>query len=428
MRILWLSTSNGLYQYDKQDKGYNGIGWIASLQQLLQTQSDLHLGFVFLANMHLEILRQGNTTYYPIYAQPLSPVQKVKEYYGGYKRIDRNKYVKDIQKIIADFQPDLIHVFGMENPLITILGKTEIPIVVHIQGLLAPYDNAFFPVDFNKMSFCYPFSFREWIIRNGYIYAKKKIHIKGEEEKKIFKTVKYVMGRTKWDFQLSHLLAPQSIYFHVDEVLRNIFYEKAGQWVYKGQRRYTIVSTVSETIYKGFDLILKTAYLFASETNIKFDWKVIGVRGDSKFVRFFEQGTGVKSCDVNIKYLGILSAEEVCQCLLSSNVYVHPSYIDNSPNSICEAQMLGMPVISTNVGGIASLIEHDVNGLLIPANGVYELAYLLGQLCQDRYLCRKLGHNAFEIAQQRHNKNKILQDLSNCYNRIIQKDRLCLRN
>lgn len=60
----------------------------------------------------------------------------------------------------------------MENQLATILGKTKIPIVVHLQGLLAPYDNAFFPVDFNKNSFIWPFSKNEWLIRNGYIFAK----------------------------------------------------------------------------------------------------------------------------------------------------------------------------------------------------------------------------------------------------------------
>lgn len=420
MRILWLSMNSGLYQYPGQENGYNGIGWIASLQRLIQKRNDITLGLAFLTNKHLKQQQQNCTLYYPIYTPAPTILQKIKEYYGGYKKIHKEQHLEKIKEIISDFAPDIIHIFGIENPLTSILGETNIPIVIHLQGFLAPYDNAFFPVDFNKTSFMYPFTAREWIMRNGSIYAKKKIHVKGEYEKILFKRVNNVMGRTEWDFQVSKLLAPQSTYYHVNEVLREPFYMQANKWKFNRSKEFTIISTVSETVYKGLDLILKTAYLLTTETNICFTWKVIGINKASKLIHFFERVTGVKSLNCHIQYLGVLDAEKVCQNLLSANAYVHPSYIDNSPNSICEAQLLGLPIIATNVGGISSLIKHGENGLLVPANAPYELTFLLKKLYNNEKFCNMLSEASAKTALQRHDKGTILKDLLKCYDDIIR--------
>ena len=46
----------------------------------------------------------------------------------------------------------------------------------------------------------------------------------------------------------------------------------------------------------------------------------------------------------------MIDSEQVAQELSSSRVYIHPAIIDNSPNSLCEAQIVGCPVIAANVG------------------------------------------------------------------------------
>ena len=47
--------------------------------------------------------------------------------------------------------------------------------------------------------------------------------------------------------------------------------------------------------------------------------------------------------------------------------------MDNSPNSLCEAMAVGMPVIASNIGGIPSLIDDEVNGLLFKVNDSNDL-------------------------------------------------------
>lgn len=423
MRILWLSMNKGLYHNPQAPNScYNGGGWISSLQELFISNHDYTLALAYVTHTPMKKDIQDNTIYYPIYEAPQSSWQKIIEYYGGYKKIDYKKYRHQILQIIQDFQPDIIHLFGMENPMATILGNTTVPVVVHLQGLLGPCDNAFYPVGFNKSSFLFPFSIKEWFLRNGYIFAKNSIHVRGERELSLFKKVKYAMGRTDWDYQVSQLLAPQSIYFHVDEVLREPFYRNAGKWEWK-DKKLTLISTISNTMYKGLDLILKTASILKRETQMPFEWIIVGINRKDKITTFFESKLNIKSDEVNVTYKGVYDAESLCSELLQSHIYIHPSYIDNSPNSLCEAQLLGLPVIGTYVGGIPSLIKDKETGITIPANAPYELSYHIKECYMNREYSVRLGYNGFKSANERHDKNAIRLSLLKVYESIINKDR-----
>lgn len=425
MNILWLSVNDGLYS-PKGSSGYHGGGWVSSLQNLIIQQPQCHLGLVFITHERLTEIQMGNTMYFPIYQPKVSMLKKIQHYYGGYKNADKDLYIDRINDVVTRFQPDIIHLFGVENPMATILGKTNIPVVVHLQGLLSPCDNAFFPPGFNKSSFFFPFSMREWVLRNGYIFAKKSIHIRGQREEALFKHIMYCMGRTDWDYMVSHLLAPRSIYYHVDEVLRPPFYEHAGQWqLIAKDGRFVIISTLSNTVYKGLDMVLKTAALLKKHSEICFEWRVVGISHRSEVVSFFERTLNILSSEVGVKYMGVKNETELCTLLLESDCYMHPSYIDNSPNSLCEAMLLGMPVLAAYVGGVPSLLQRGQCGILVPANGPYELAHELMRLQRNPDIAVELGRAAFECAESRHKQDVIVQQLLSTYKEVIKNHQNC---
>lgn len=231
------------------------------------------------------------------------------------------------------------------------------------------------------------------------------------------------MGRTEWDYQVSQLLSKNSLYFHVDEILRDPFYLNAGKWECPKTSEFKIVSTISNTIYKGLDLILKAAFLLKKQTDINFKWQVIGISNQDAIIRFFERKLKINSSEVGVEYLGILDGNDLCDVLLDSHIYVHPSYIDNSPNSLCEAQLLGMPVIGTFVGGIPSLINHKETGILVPANAPFELAYYLKNCYIEKDNMKRMGRTAYLTACQRHDKNKVLRSLLDTYLNALQKNK-----
>ena len=150
--------------------------------------------------------------------------------------------------------------------------------------------------------------------------------------------------------------------------------------------------------------------------NIDFVWNVFGNVDPC----FFEKVTGLRHEDLNIHLCGVASAEQLCHKICQSSVYFQPSYIENSPNSVCEAQILGVTPIATNVGGTSSIIENGQTGVLVQPGEPYYAAYQIVKLMKNEDLNRKIGENAQIVALKRHDRTVIVDDLIKLYRRLIK--------
>jgi glycosyltransferase involved in cell wall biosynthesis len=103
----------------------------------------------------------------------------------------------------------------------------------------------------------------------------------------------------------------------------------------------------------------------------------------------------------------------------SSNVFVLPSFVENSPNSLGEAMMIGTPSICSAVGGIMSIIDNEKNGLLFPSGDSAYLAFQLDRIFSDRNLALSISENGQKTASQRHSIEKVTLAYKNIYSRII---------
>ncbi len=407
MRVLWIAGSEGLFSATS-GCSYNGVGWVAGLQAAINMYAEnIDLGIAFLTKKSLSfrILKDG-CTYYPICSKN-SVIEKV---ISRFKWNDKNVHCLEFGKVIDDFKPDIIHIFGVEMPYSYLVGCTKIPTVVHLQGFLNPYLNAYFPSGMSADSFFKYYKLKEFL-GLGFNYNYKAFIRSAKKEVSVLSQCKNVMGRTLWDKQITDLMTDNARYFHVDEVLRPAFYE-APKWKYQYGGGINIVTTISQLMYKGFDLVLKTSSLL-SKLGIKYQWHVIGVSQESVFVNLFERQFGIHKENVNIILRGRMEANEIIELLLHSDLYVHTSYIDNSPNSVCEAQLLGVPIIACDVGGLSSLIENNKTGFLIPANAPFELAYMIKHYAELPML--NVSFNEINVAEKRHNRKEITNRLISCY-------------
>jgi len=419
MRVLWLSMTSSLYKNSNNEKNNVAGGWISSLEHLITAIPEIYLGIVFYSKDSDEKKIKESVTYYPI-KKSKKVIERVRRATISKKTDGINMLI--IKKIIDDFKPNIIHVFGTESNFGRITSYTDIPLVIHIQGILTPYVNAWFPPGFSvfDLIFFNRFNFKKSILDIWNYQANKKMAIR---ELQIFKDCKYFMGRTEWDKNVIKILSPISNYYYCSEVIRPVFYQSDVSWndsLNKGNK-IIIQSTLSSPLYKGFDLILKTAKILLSDSKIQFEWQVYGV----KDISFVERKLGIKHSDINVKLMGIASPEELIDSLLKCDVYVHPSYIDNSPNSVCEAQILGVPTIVTNVGGLSSLVTHSETGIIIPANDPYMLAFYIMQLKFDKQFARNISKKEREVALERHNADKIIKTLMLNYHAIIKDSNSC---
>lgn len=422
MKVLWLTNTPGLFYQNKESNGtYNGGGWEASLQLLFAGRTDVSLAVAFESEMEKEKkVEQDGFIYYPIYSKPKSAFNKLKLYYGGYKHVDSGLHIPRIKEIIEDFTPDIIHIHGLENTLANILlhDIANVPIVVSLQGLLLPYSEAFFPEGVDEHSFRFPLSLSEHIFRNGYRYAYKSIRVRAEHEMLLWAKVKNVFGRTCWDKSMCERYSSGVSYHYGGEVLRDAFYANAGSHEAKEDiRQIRICSTISNTVYKGLDVILKTAKTL-QEKGVDYEWNVIGIDASCRLIKHFSRQFHIDVKSLNIKFCGVKNAREIVDMVRLSDVFIHPSHIDNSPNSVCEAQMIGCPVIANNVGGLPSLIDDGKTGLLVPTNTIEELVSCICELKQNAALRRAISANSVAVALKRHDRNTIIEHLIRSYNKI----------
>ena len=130
--------------------------------------------------------------------------------------------------------------------------------------------------------------------------------------------------------------------------------------------------------------------------------------------------TGIASKDYHISFCGRLDADNMTDVLLDSDIYCHVSHIENSPNSVCEAMMLGLPVIATNAGGTSSLLDDGKDGLLYQDGDPYILAGRIAMLASDFALATRLGQTARRRALKRHDPQNVTNELMSAYRQIIE--------
>lgn len=408
MKILWFTNTPSLYK--KNNLGYNGGGWIESLEKIITNEPTIELAISFFHPDNCWRIKQNKTTYYPI-ALYNTKLKKLKHhlFYRKYDKIELSYFLN----VISDFKPDIIHVFGTEMSFGLLSNHTTIPIVIHIQGILNPCLNAYFAPGSNKMDLIKQYLIKPVKLISA-LLGMSIFRLNAKREALILKNCKYFIGRTEWDKDIISLFAPAAKYYFCNEALREQFYEE-DCCIKQDRDKYIIVTTLSQVPYKGFDLILKTADLLKKFTKLKFEWHVFGITEYD----FWENKLEIKSETVNVHLQGIATADTLVKNLKAADIFVHPSYIDNSPNSVCEAQIIGLPVISTYVGGIPSLIENNRTGILVPSNDPYYLASKIIELSNSREKCQMLSNNAKETAKKRHNREEIINDLISIYNRIL---------
>lgn len=385
-----------------------------SLENAIKGCGDIELGVAFeLASEKFKDVIDG-ITYYPINVVNRKVAMQRKLGIAD----DARLLMPHCLKIVEDFKPDIIQCFGTEWPFGLIAGLVDVPVVIHMQGSMPSYYNVLYPPKYNKWTsilfnllhlrpkaLC-----RAWIDEN-------KSRQRMVREFEIFRANKYFLGRTDWDRSLVKLFSPQAKYYHCEEALRESFWENAGKWKRHDQRNTMVFCTTgSGSLWKGLDVILKTASILKQNSSLDFKWKIIGRVDNRRYVEWMEN---LSYEDSGVEFMGVLDQKQLALELLDSDVYVHPSYIDNSPNALCEAMLLGLPCVASMVGGVSSILSDADNGILVPVNEPYYLASKLIQLLSDKSLIEQISANAVMTARDRHSMTKIKEQLLHVYADVI---------
>lgn len=419
MRILWFTNTpcGGQDYIDKSFGNSSSGGWLKSLDKSIQDRVDLHI--VFYHSKVSKKFKYGKTQYYPI--------KRENFYLSIIKNIYRKK-ILDIQdesiylELINDIKPDLIHIHGTENPFGCIIDKTNIPILVSIQGIITACYNKFCTgIEYKYLrTLNGSLSIRTLIdglfpfLRNYDAYWKM-----AKIEQRNLQKCRHIMGRTDWDRRITSVLASKSSYHFGGEILRDSFY--LNQWKNHNSNKLIINTTSSNNPYKGFETICKSTSLL-NGLGIDFEWRVAGISENDLVVKITKRKLKADFPTKNLVLLGRLSESDLVTSLIHANIYVMCSHIENSPNNLCEAMILGVPCIATYVGGTGSMLKDKEEGILVQDGDPWAIAGAILEMRQNPILAIKMGVKARETALQRHNPEKIIEDILDAYKSIIENE------
>jgi glycosyltransferase involved in cell wall biosynthesis len=414
MRVLWLSniqtsvTNNGV-----------GCSWVGSLENELSQKTDIQLGISFNTNQpDTSEFSIGNTKYFPLKRKRVSN-SYVRLLNRFAHKIEKEDRIESYYEVIKKFHPDLIHIFGSEGDYGLIAEKTSVPCILHIQGNLTIIDkkwySGFTPAEIFK------YSDKSLLIKGYGLFhdylAFNKMVIR---EQRILKSCRNFMGRTDWDRRITSILSPGSKYFHCDEIMRPSFYSQ--KWELKsGKKNIVIFSTFKNSIYKGLETVFECKRILDQNfPELIIEWNIAGIRHTDEICTLVERKFNGSIKDLGVNLLGPLQEENLVNEMLKADMFVHASHIENSPNSVCEAMLLGMPVIATYAGGTASMLTDMKEGLLIQDGDPYSLGGAIIELIQNRDFAKNLGDNARVRGISRNDPQKIVNDILNIYSSVVK--------
>jgi glycosyltransferase involved in cell wall biosynthesis len=412
MKVLWFSNSPAA-AFSESIKGTGG--WMVALDKAIQDKVELHIAFHYPYKQ--ACFSNGYSWYYPIYSGNIVLTRIQRRLFPWVHRDFTEEYLK----IIRQVSPDIIHIHGSENDYHCIVGKTDVPIVISIQGNPTVYSEKYFSGFHGKYLYTKSesLSFKSFVLgRFSFAEGLRNLLWQSGLERKNLPYVKNIIGRTDWDRRITRVLSPDSRYFVVNEVLRESFYNH--QWHMASPNKKLIIHTTNDNnYYKGFETLCR-ALVFLNSIGLNVEWRVAGIAKDSPINIITKKYLGSSYPCRGLVLLGSLGEGELIESMLSSHLYVMPSHIENSPNSLCEAMLLGMPCITTLAGGSDSILLNKKEGLVIQDGDSLSMAGAVLELKNNWDLAVMYGEQARKHALQRHDKDKIVTSLITAYRTIVE--------
>ncbi len=345
----------------------------------------------------------------------------------------RTKYNPSLEqywrRVHDEYSPDVVHIHGSEYPYglayVRACGNTNV--VVSIQGMTSVYANHYY-ADIDVFTILKNISISDFLIGKTIFGGRRTFLKRGLLECRLLEKVQHVIGRTTWDRMHSECINSNVNYHFCNETLRNAFYD--GKWSYKECSKHTIFVPQASYPIKGVHKVVEAmAFIAARYPDVKLRIaganiikhgtikEKIAISGYGKIVLSLIKKHNLED---KICFTGLLGEVEMKHEYLKANVFVCPSSIENSPNSLGEAQLLGTPCVASYVGGIPDMVSHNETGFLYRFEDVEMLASYICKVFEMKDGAEEFFRKERDEALARHNGETNNQTLLEIYRDIAQ--------
>lgn len=384
-------------------------GWLIGISEQLRKREDIEFHYAFPQNRYKRNFHRmvNGISFWGFYN-----VQK-KSYTIEKERIQNFNF------LIKKINPDIIHIFGTEYPhslecICSVKDKEKV--VISLQGLISELAKVYTQgIPFID---CITGGIRGTQYR-CILRERLEFYRRGVNEKKALLYTKNIIGRTAWDRECVKRINPKCRYYYCNETMRDTFYGES--WDIEHIQRYSVFVSQGNYPIKGLHVLI-TALPYVKRRYPDVMVYVAGNRDflkeDTPYGHFIKKLMKKNEVESNITFLGFLTGEKVKQRLLKSHVAVMPSLLENSPNSVGEAMLLGVPVIAANTGGIPTILQNDTGGYLYSCANKIDLARKICKIFTNDNLALRFSENGKKAAEILYDRSHNLDQLLAIYHEI----------
>lgn len=342
---------------------------------------------------------------------------------------------KRCAEIIEKFRPDIIQIEGTEflhaKAMLNAAERYGIPAIASMQGILNgqyAYQCGELHIDDMMFSGSLTNICAGWLL---HLRKTRWYKPRMKPEREVIGKAKYILGRTTWDRAHSYALNPKAKYYSCSRILREPFYNT--NWSLDEMERHSIYIGNGYLALKGLHFVVQALPQLIKEYP---DVKVY-VAGNKPYKEndkrpfYKKMGYGayvkklIKDLGVgdHIIFTGPLQADAVAEKLAHVNAYILCSTVENSPNTLGEAMLVGTPCVAAYVGGVSDMATDGEDALFYRSNDPALLAWNVKRIFDSDELALKLSANGKKRAAVTHDPEKNADDLVSVYNDILQKVR-----
>ena len=405
MKVLWLcNMMPGVVKQAITGKEGNGL-WVDHVLHDLRKQADLEIRVLCPGTPHQIGALDASCSYSTF--RTTAPYTYLPEVESQFR-----------QELKA-YQPDVIHIWGTEYAhTLAMVNAAEQEamvnrVVVSIQGLCSIHAGHY--AEGVPQSVIRGKTLRDLLRQDDIPRQQKKFALRGKLEVQALRKVSHVIGRTVWDKACTNQINPQAAYHFCNETLRMAFFDH--QWDFSSCTRYNIFASSCVYPVKGFHYLLEAfaevvkAYPDATLSVPGKSYLTVSPLRCSSYQKYLAKLTRQYGLEDKIEFLGSLSAEGMKDAYLKANVFVLPSTIENSPNSLGEAMLLGVPCVAADVGGVTTMMTHETEGFVYQSTAPYMLAHYIKNVFAMGERAAAMGQAARAHARKTHDPETNLRDL-----------------
>lgn len=407
MKILWLSNR----KLSEIDTGGTG-SWLYALAKVIITLDYVQFGNITSgAVSKVEYYKVGN------FEEWLVPIKAERR-----NGLPRDKFLKVMLKLIIDFNPDLVHVWGVESywGYLTQNLTKEYPVLIEIQGL----KKYIAPVYGGELTIWERFKcigIKEILKLDTIFHRMRKYKKWGIIETQIIRNHSFFSTHSTWAESKVKEMNPTCVMYKNERMLRPEFYsskcwEDINSPIIYTSLGYpapfkgllTLVRAIEILIQKHHSVILYVAGRLHFE----------GIRRDG-YIQFLHAYIREKGLLDYVRFVGPLNGAQIIELLQRSSVAVFPSYVESYGLVLAECMAIGVPLVAAFNGGYSYLGKDNETVLFFEPGDAPMCAFQIEKLLANKNLATLLSVNGRKTILKRNSPDDLISKQIMIYNEVI---------